>query len=86
MCYCVCKCWLALSAGASLRKMGPVPVESARASRGGTAFAQAGCAACHRPELKIDPNWRFPRLAGQTIRLYTDPLVHDMGNEERMRW
>jgi CxxC motif-containing protein (DUF1111 family) len=53
--------------------------ESAKVSRGGTAFVQAGCAACHRPELKTDPNWRFPRLAGQTIHPYTDLLLHDMG-------
>ena len=53
--------------------------DSAKVSRGETAFAQAGCAACHRPELKTDPTWRFPRLAGQTIHPYTDLLVHDMG-------
>jgi CxxC motif-containing protein (DUF1111 family) len=53
--------------------------DSAKVSRGGTAFAQAGCAACHRPELKTDPQWRFSRLAGQSIHPYTDLLVHDMG-------
>lgn len=53
--------------------------DSAKVSRGEMLFAQAGCTACHRPELKTDPHWRFPRLAGQTIHPYTDLLVHDMG-------
>lgn len=54
-------------------------VDAAKVSHGETLYAQAGCATCHRPELKTDPDWRFPRLAGQTIRPYTDLLVHDMG-------
>ncbi len=53
--------------------------DAPKISSGETLFAQIGCASCHRPELKTDPNWRFPRLAGQTIRPYTDLLVHDMG-------
>jgi CxxC motif-containing protein (DUF1111 family) len=54
-------------------------VQSAKVSRGETLFALVGCVACHRSELKTDPDWRFPRLAGQTIRPYTDLLVHNMG-------
>jgi CxxC motif-containing protein (DUF1111 family) len=47
--------------------------------RGEVKFAEIGCVACHRPELKTDPKARFSRLAGQTIHPYTDLLIHDMG-------
>ena len=57
----------------------PRQADAEKVRRGGTAFAQAGCTACHRPELQTDPQWRFARLAGMTIRPYTDLLVHDMG-------
>ena len=51
--------------------------------RGQALFAQAQCAACHRPAyLTGEP--RFPRLTshqvvGQRIWPYTDLLLHDMG-------
>ena len=46
-------------------------------------FAQAQCAACHRPTY-VTGNGPFPRLtskalSGQTIHPYTDLLLHDMG-------
>ena len=46
---------------------------------GEASFAAIGCAACHRPVLVTDSHPRFPRLSGQTIRPYTDLLVHDLG-------
>jgi CxxC motif-containing protein (DUF1111 family) len=46
-------------------------------------FSDARCIACHVPELKtatsIDD--ALPELANQTIRPYTDLLLHDMGPE-----
>jgi CxxC motif-containing protein (DUF1111 family) len=47
--------------------------------RGERLFAQARCAACHVPELKTGDYPEFPRLANQTIRPYSDLLLHDMG-------
>jgi CxxC motif-containing protein (DUF1111 family) len=47
--------------------------------RGEAKFAAIGCANCHRPALKTGDDARFPRLAHQTIRPYTDLLVHDVG-------
>ncbi len=46
-------------------------------------FAQAQCAACHRPTY-VTGDGPFPRLtskalSGQTIHPYTDLLLHDMG-------
>jgi CxxC motif-containing protein (DUF1111 family) len=47
-------------------------------------FAQAQCAACHRPSY-VTAEGPFPRLAskalaGQRIHPYTDLLLHDMGD------
>ncbi|MDR2093866.1 MAG: c-type cytochrome [Azoarcus sp.] len=51
------------------------------AVRGKALFSAAGCATCHQPELKTGAFPAFPALAGQTIRPYTDLLLHDMGPE-----
>ncbi|RTL98001.1 thiol oxidoreductase [Ancylobacter aquaticus] len=40
-------------------------------ARGRRLFAATGCATCHRPAL--------PTRAGGTVALYTDVLLHDMG-------
>ena len=53
----------------------------ARVSRGERLFAQAHCAVCHVPELKTGLSTALPQLAGQTIRPYTDLLLHDMGED-----
>ncbi|HEY0201015.1 MAG TPA: di-heme oxidoredictase family protein [Burkholderiaceae bacterium] len=47
--------------------------------RGQQLFSAAGCASCHQPVLKTGPFPPFPALAGQTVRAYTDLLLHDMG-------
>ena len=47
--------------------------------RGASAFAEIGCAVCHRQELKTSAHAKFSRLSQQTIHPYTDLLIHDMG-------
>jgi len=48
--------------------------------RGEQLFARAQCAVCHMPELTTANEFpAFPALANQTIRPYTDLLLHDMG-------
>ena len=43
-------------------------------------FAETGCGACHVSELKTAEVFEpLPHLANQTIRPYTDLLLHDMG-------
>lgn len=49
--------------------------------RGEALFGQIGCAACHLPELRTDSAAALPELAGQTIRPYTDLLLHDLGRD-----
>jgi CxxC motif-containing protein (DUF1111 family) len=46
--------------------------------RGQATFSSLGCADCHSPELRTGSS-RITQLAHQTIRPYTDLLVHDMG-------
>ena len=46
--------------------------------RGDELFAAIGCASCHTARLRTGPS-DVPALAEQTIRPYTDLLLHDMG-------
>jgi CxxC motif-containing protein (DUF1111 family) len=43
-------------------------------------FTHVGCAACHVPSLKTGNVAGEPWRSGQTIRPYTDLLIHDMGD------
>jgi len=47
--------------------------------RGEQLFAEAHCAVCHVPELNTAESAQLPQLAAQTIRPFTDLLLHDMG-------
>jgi CxxC motif-containing protein (DUF1111 family) len=47
--------------------------------RGKQLFAQANCAVCHAPKLNTGQCPDLPELSNQTIRPYTDLLLHDMG-------
>jgi CxxC motif-containing protein (DUF1111 family) len=55
----------------------------AQVIKGQRLFAQAQCAACHRPSYVTGegpfPHLTSPALKGQTIWPYTDLLLHDMG-------
>lgn len=47
--------------------------------RGKQVFADAGCAACHRPSFTIGTAPDHPEQAHQTVFPYSDLLLHDMG-------
>jgi CxxC motif-containing protein (DUF1111 family) len=55
--------------------------DDAGVRRGEVSFGRAGCAACHVPELVTGTVDDLPELSGQTIRPYTDLLLHDLGEE-----
>lgn len=55
-------------------------IEDSQVKRGEQLFAEARCAVCHVPELKTGESAGLPQLSGQTIRPYTDLLLHDMGD------
>lgn len=47
---------------------------------GKEVFTSIGCASCHSPKLQTG-NSEFSAHSNQTIRPYTDMLLHDMGND-----
>lgn len=54
-------------------------VDSLQVSAGARIFKDIRCAACHTTEMKTGPGHLFAELRNQTIRPYTDLLLHDMG-------
>jgi CxxC motif-containing protein (DUF1111 family) len=50
-----------------------------RVASGASLFAQARCTACHAATLTTGSSHRLAELRNQTIRPYTDLLLHDMG-------
>lgn len=54
-------------------------VDPARIARGKTLFAQVKCSTCHTPELKTGATHPFAELRDQTIRPYSNLLLHDLG-------
>ena len=54
-------------------------VDAPQVLKGKELFHQAGCASCHTPKFITRADAAEPELAGQTIRPYSDLLLHDMG-------
>jgi CxxC motif-containing protein (DUF1111 family) len=54
-------------------------VQDPQVLEGKRLFTDAGCAGCHTPVLKTGTAEAVPELANQTIRPFTDLLLHDMG-------
>lgn len=55
-------------------------IDPASINNGSRLFGQIRCTACHLPQLKTGNNHPFAELRNQTIRPYTDLLLHDMGD------
>lgn len=55
-------------------------VESVSVQEGQVLFDQLNCNGCHTPEHRTQASAEFTRLSEQTIRPYTDLLLHDMGD------
>jgi len=55
------------------------PGGSTSIARGKQAFIDTGCSLCHTPSLKTG-NSSVAALNGQTANLFSDVLLHDMGN------
>ncbi len=49
--------------------------------KGAQLFTQAQCAVCHVPELRTGAFPKMRQLSNQTLRAFTDMLLHDMGDE-----
>ena len=55
--------------------------EAARVTAGEQIFQTIGCAQCHVTDMVTGANHPFSELRGQSIKPYTDLLLHDMGEE-----
>ena len=49
-------------------------------ANGRNLFASTGCALCHTPTLATNPKSTVAALGNQAVNLYSDLLVHDMGD------
>ncbi|WP_218104301.1 di-heme oxidoredictase family protein [Methylophaga muralis] len=49
--------------------------------RGRAVFDEAGCTACHRPQIKTSSTAKPAAFANRLIAPYSDYLLHDMGEE-----
>jgi CxxC motif-containing protein (DUF1111 family) len=54
-------------------------VDAPMVRRGRELFSSARCSSCHTPLLSTGESPDFPELSRQTIRPYTDLLLHDLG-------
>jgi CxxC motif-containing protein (DUF1111 family) len=54
-------------------------MNSEQIQRGSALFRQVQCMACHTPQMKTGGNHPFAELRDQTIRPFTNLLLHDMG-------
>jgi CxxC motif-containing protein (DUF1111 family) len=58
----------------------PAPgADTERRREGRALFASVGCAACHTPVLRTGPS-PIAALAGKDVELYSDLLLHDLGD------
>lgn len=53
--------------------------DTERRAEGFALFTQIQCARCHVPSFQTGPS-PIPALAGRTVTLYSDLLLHDMGD------
>jgi CxxC motif-containing protein (DUF1111 family) len=56
-------------------------VDAQQVSAGSKLFQAMRCSACHTVEMRTGPGHLLAELRNQTIRPYTDLLLHDMGPE-----
>jgi CxxC motif-containing protein (DUF1111 family) len=53
--------------------------ETTQRAEGRQLFTQVQCARCHVPSFQTGPS-PIPALSGRTVELYSDLLLHDMGD------
>jgi CxxC motif-containing protein (DUF1111 family) len=56
-----------------------IPTRAGLSEPGRAAFRAAGCHACHRPSWTTRADYPIPPLAGVEAPVFTDLLLHDMG-------
>jgi CxxC motif-containing protein (DUF1111 family) len=61
-------------------RMIAIPRRPALEGQGADLFAQAKCAACHVPSMATRPDYPIAQLAGIQAFVFTDMLLHDLGD------
>ena len=56
-----------------------IPPRGSADAHGAALFDSVGCAVCHVPTLRTRADWPIPQLAGIDAPVFTDLLLHDMG-------
>jgi len=56
-----------------------IPPRPSPDPQGAVVFGSVGCAVCHVPTLRTRADWPTPQLAGIDAPVFTDLLLHDMG-------
>jgi CxxC motif-containing protein (DUF1111 family) len=59
----------------------PERLPASATAAGRAAFAAARCNVCHVPAMKTRPDFPVPELAGVDAPIYSDLLLHDMGED-----
>lgn len=70
-----------VNAVADYMRLLEMPDREDAGDRGPALFEQAGCAACHVPSLRTRADYPIALLAGIDALLYTDFLLHDLGDD-----
>lgn len=58
-----------------------IPVRVSLSGEGAKLFERVDCNVCHLPTLATRPDYPIAQLAGIDAAVYTDMLLHDMGDE-----
>lgn len=58
-----------------------IPRRPAPDPAGRALFLSTSCGVCHAPALATRPDYPIPQLAGIKVDVYTDFLLHDMGDD-----
>lgn len=69
-----------VNARATYLRLTAIPSRAEADAFGGALFEGTGCAACHVPRLKTRPDYPIALLAGIDAPVFTDMLLHDMGD------
>lgn len=70
----------AISDVAAYMRLLAIPRRAAADPRAAALFADVDCAVCHVPTLRTRADWPVPAQAAIDAPIYTDLLLHDMGD------
>jgi CxxC motif-containing protein (DUF1111 family) len=70
----------AVNATADYVRLLRIPERTAPEPRGASLFAEVRCAVCHVPSMRTRDDYPIPQLAGIDAPIYSDLLLHDMGD------